>query len=188
MKTKKQDTEQIILPDDVKRYYRFSYNMTYDEAYAAFSALAYRRGGKQQIATAVLLVIAIVIMLVTFAMDSTKVMNLMLALIGVLLLSYLTYMPVLKARKGARAVQKAGGLFKVEITDEGTISLPGQKPIDLDGDKDARTIETDALFIIRSDSAHTFCLPKRIMSDKEIYGVREILRAYIKMEDRRKAA
>jgi hypothetical protein len=40
MKTKKQDTQQIILPDDVKRYYRFSYALTYDEAYAAFSALA----------------------------------------------------------------------------------------------------------------------------------------------------
>jgi hypothetical protein len=113
-------------------------------------------------------------------------MNLMLALIGILLLFYLIYMPVLKAKKGARAVAKANGVFKVEITDEGTISLPGQKPIDLDGDKDARAIETDALFIIRPDSAHTFCIPKRIMSDKESYGVREILSAYIKMDDKRK--
>ena len=186
MKTKKQETTQIILPDDVKRYYRFNYELTYDEAYAAFSALAYRRGGRQQMITGILLAVAIVIMLVTYAMDSTKVMNLMLALIGILLLFYLIYMPVLKAKKGARAVAKANGVFKVEITDEGTISLPGQKPIDLDGDKDARAIETDALFIIRPDSAHTFCIPKRIMSDKESYGVREILSAYIKMDDKRK--
>ncbi|MBQ2064353.1 MAG: hypothetical protein II456_07215 [Firmicutes bacterium] len=188
MKAKKQDPKTVILPDDVKSYYRFSYDLTYEEAYAAFSALAFKRGGNYRLITGIALTAAAVIMLVTYAMDSTKIMNLILALTAVLLLFYLIYTPVLKAKKGARQVARANGVFKVEITDAGTISLPGQKPIPLDGDKDARTIETNELFIIRPDSGHTFCIPKRIMNEKEIYGVREILQAYIPMQDKRKAA
>ena len=99
MKAKKQDPKTVILPDDVKSYYRFSYDLTYEEAYAAFSALAFKRGGNYRLITGIALTVAAVIMLVTYAMDSTKIMNLILALTAVLLLFYLVYTPVLKAKK-----------------------------------------------------------------------------------------
>ena len=76
MKAKKQDPKTVILPDDVKSYYRFSYDLTYEEAYAAFSALAFKRGGNYRLITGIALTAAAVIMLVTYAMDSTKIMNL----------------------------------------------------------------------------------------------------------------
>ena len=119
------------------------------------------------------------LMLVLFALDNSKAMDLFLAIIAILLLYYLIYFPILRARRGAKGVEKAKGTYRVEITDAGTISLPHAKPINLDGDKDVRTIETDDLFIIRPDTLHTFCIPKRVMKEKEIYGVREILAAYM---------
>lgn len=181
MKDKKQkDIPEITLPEDVKTSYRFSYKLSYDEAYEAFSVLAFKRSRKFQLIAGIALTAAAVIMLVTFALDSRKVMNLFLALLAVLLLFYLIYFPVLKARKGARSVAKANGVYKVEVVDVGTISLPNMKPIDLAGDKDARAVETDNIIAIRPDSSHTFCIPKRVMKEKEIYGVREILSAYIK--------
>ena len=178
-KGKSKEPKEIILPEDVAESYRFSYDLTYDEAYRAFSLLAFKRSGKFRLIAGIILTAAAVLMLVLFAMDNTKVMDLFLAVIAILLLFYLIYFPVLKARKGARAVERAKGTYRVAITDTGTISLPHEKPINLDGDKDARAIETDDLFVIRPDSYHTFCIPKRVMKEKEIYGVREILAAYI---------
>ena len=178
-KGKSKEPKEIILPADVAESYRFSYELTYDEAYRTFSLLAFKRSRKFQLIAGIALTAAIVLMLVLFALDTAKVMNFFLAIVGIVLLFYLIYFPVLKARKGARAVAKAKGTYRVAITDTGTISLPHAKPIDLDGDKDARAIETDDLFVIRPDYAHTFCIPKRVMKEKEIYGVREILSAYI---------
>ena len=179
---KERNWDEITLPEDVKESYRFSYKLSYDEAYEAFTALAFKRSKTFQISAGIALTAAAVFLLVSFALDNTKVMNLFLALIDVLLLFYLIYFPVLKARKGARSVAKADGIYKIEITDTGTIRLPNAEPIDLDGDKDARAVETDTIFVIRPDTGHTFCIPKRVMNEKEVYGVREILKAYIKVQ------
>ena len=178
-KGKSKEPKEIILPEDVAGSYRFSYDLTYDEAYKAFSLLAFKRSNKFRLIAGIVLTAAAVLMLVLFALDNAKVMDLFLAIIAILLLFYLIYFPVLKARKGARAVKKAKGTYRVAITDTGTISLPHAKPINLQSDKDSRAIETDELFVIRPDSSHTFCIPKRVMKEKEIYGVREILSAYI---------
>lgn len=185
MKKKQQVPKEIILPEDVAEEYRFSYTLSYDEAYEAFYRLAFKRSRKFQLAAGIVLTAAAVLMLVLFALDPRKVMDLFLAIIAILLLFYLIYFPVLKAKRGARSVAKAQGTYKVEITDMGTISIPRMKPIDIDGDRDARAVETDELFIIRPDTAHTYCIPKRVMKDKEAYGVREILSAYVPLDDQR---
>ena len=169
-------------PADVRNSYRFDYQLSYEEAYEAFSALSFKRSRKFRLGAGALLALAAVFMLITFALDPNKVMNLFLALIAVLLLFYLIYFPVLKARRGARSVAKARGTYKVEITKEGTISIPKMKPIPLDGDKDARAIETDTILAIRPDSSHTYCIPKRVIRPKDLEDLRKILGTYIKVE------
>ena len=179
--------KEIILDVDTAESYRFSYSLSYEEAYSAFSALAFKRSRRFQLAAGIVLTAAAVLMLVLFALDPRKVMDLFLAIVAILLLFYLIYFPVLKAKRGARSVARTGGTYRVEITDMGTISIPHQKPIDLDGDKDARAIETPFLFIIRPDTAHTFCIPKRVMKDHEVNGVRDILSSYMRYENENKA-
>ena len=178
-KKKQQEAKEIILSEDVAEAYRFNYKLSYEEAYQAFAALAFKRSKRFQLIIGAVLTLAAVLMLVLFAMDNRKIMDLFLAIIAILMLFYLIYYPVIKAKRGARSVAKTNGTYKIEITDMGTISIPNTKPIDLEGDKDSRTVETDDLFVIRPDSGHTFCIPKRIMSSVQINGVREILTAYM---------
>lgn len=83
-------------------------------------------------------------------------------------------MPVLKAKKGAANVCGQNGTYRIELTGEGRIRS-GNEVVDLKGDKDARVIETDAIFIIRPDRVHTFCIPKRILSKEYVVELREAL-------------
>ncbi len=178
MKEKSQNKE-IILNEDTKESYSFSYELSYDEAYEAFSLVAFKRSKTFSAVVGLLLTVIAGGCLIAFALDNIKVHLLFIAMISILLLFYLIYMPMLKARRGARSVEKSRGTYKVQLRDIGTISLPGAEPLDLAGDKDARAIETDRVFVVRPDNAHTFCLPKRIMKDAEILGVRDILSAYM---------
>ena len=86
-KGKSKEPKEIILPEDVAESYRFSYDLTYDEAYRAFSLLAFKRSSKFRLIAGIILTAAAVLMLVLFAMDNTKVMDLFLAVIAILLLS-----------------------------------------------------------------------------------------------------
>ena len=180
-KTKNKPEPEIVLDENTKEYYRFSYHLTQEEAYQAFSLLAFKWSRRYRLIAGIGLIVIAVILLIQFALDPQKIHFFFMAAMAVVLLFWLIYIPELKARRGARAVEKAGGQFKVEIRDIGTISMPHTEAIDLNGDKDARAIETDDLFVIRPNSGNTFCIPKRIMQPDEIEGVRDILSTYIKL-------
>ncbi len=53
-------------------------------------------------------------------------------------------------------------------------------PLELCGDRDARAFETDALFVLRPDRQNSFCLPKRIMTEREIDLTRSIVAGHVK--------
>ncbi|MBQ1490309.1 MAG: YcxB family protein [Eubacterium sp.] len=178
---KKKEEQPIYLDENTKEFYRFDYKLTYEEAYAAFSLLAFKWSHRYRIIAGVGLTGIAVALLIFFALDPQKIHFFFMAAMAVLLLFYLIYVPTLKARRGAKAVVNSRGTFKVEIRDIGTISMPHAEAIDLAGDKDSRAIETEDLFVIRPNSGNTFCIPKRVMKPDEIEGVRDILGAYIKL-------
>ena len=181
IKRKDKKNPEIVLDENTKEFYRFDYQLTKDEAYQAFSILAFKWSRRWRLIAGIGLTGIAAVLLIFFALDPQKIHFFFMAAMAVLLLFYLIYAPELKARSGARSVEKAGGRFKVEIRDIGTISMPHTEPIDLNGDKDARAVETDELFVIRPNSGNTFCIPKRIMKPDEIDGVRDILSSYIKL-------
>ena len=180
----KNKKEPIKKPETAKDRYSFTYRMSYDEAFDAFSNLASKWKPKtQKIISAVIAVIAVVFLII-FIADNTKIHYFVIALIAIAILALVVYGPVLKAKSGAAKVSKTGGTYRVEVMSDGGIKLPNGEVVRLDGDKSARSVETSGVFAIRADNAHTFCIPKRIVNSKDQGDIRKILETYTKYENR----
>lgn len=157
----------------------FTYQLSYDEIYEAFFLLSMKWSRKtRMVLTGVLTFIAICF-LILFAFDRTRMYCFFLAIVDIFLLSYLVYIPALKARRGAKKVCSQKGSYHVKLTEKGQI-ISGDKCIALAGDANARAIETASSYIIRPDGQHTFCIPKRIMSVQEQKETETILRTACK--------
>lgn len=154
---------------------KFEYKLNYEESYAAFYLLCMKWGKRKRSILAALLTVIAIAMLAAYWFDSRKIHFFFIAVLAILLLYYLIYVPVLKAKKGAKKVYRQDGIYKVELTCDGKIRTEDEC-LELKGDKDARAVETNSIFVIRPDRVHTFCFPKRIMTDVEIQQVRTILK------------
>lgn len=153
---------------------KFEYRLTYEECYETFYLLSRKWGRTKGIVLTSVLTAIAVVMLILYYRDRRGVHYFFLSVLTILVLTYLIYMPVLKAKKGAKNVSRQNGLYRIELTGDGRIKS-GKEVVDLKGDEDARVIETDMIFAIRPDRIHTFCIPKRILSKEEIMKVRESL-------------
>lgn len=167
----------------MKESYEFTYKLSYDEIYESFLLLSAKWSKKVRVIIGAILVGITVAMLIGYYLDSQRIHFFILAIFAILLLYYLIYVPVLKAKKGAQKVSKQKGTYRVKLTSDGKV-VAGSETINMAGDKDARVIETERLYILRPDNAHTFCLPKRIMKKEEIEEVRALLKANIKYLER----
>ena len=157
----------------------FTYQLSYDEIYEAFFLLSMKWSKKtRMVLTGALTVIAICF-LVLFAFNRNKFHYFFLAVVDIFLLSYLVYIPALKARRGAKKVCSQKGSYHVKLTEKGQI-ISGNKSIAIAGDANARAIETASSYIIRPDGQHTFCIPKRVMSIQEQKETERILRTACK--------
>lgn len=156
----------------------FHYKLTYEEIFETFFLLSFRIKKQIRILFDILLTAIAIIMLVLFALDTTRIYYSYTAAITILLLFYLIYYPIVKSRRSAKIVTDNNGLYKISIYANGTLTL-NKSRVPLNGDKHARAIETDKSFIIRPDTYNTICLPKRIMSENDIDFVRKILKEWI---------
>lgn len=164
----------------MKESYEFIYRLTYDEAYETFFLISMKWSPKARKIIGAILTAITVGMLSVYYLDSRKIHYFFIIIFAILMLYYLIYIPVLKAKKGAKEVARKNGTYKIKLTDKGKIVLSGTDESELLGDKDARAIETKTLFVLRTDKSTTICLPKRIMKQDEIEDVREIIKAYLK--------
>ncbi|MDO4601904.1 MAG: hypothetical protein Q4B37_06505 [Eubacteriales bacterium] len=154
----------------------FTYQLNYDEIYEAFFLLSMKWNRKiRKILTIILTLIAICF-LTFFAFNRNRIYSFFLAVVDIFLLSYLIYMPALKARRGAKKVCSRKGTYRIKLTKQGQL-ISNNERIAIAGDANARVIETPASYVIRPDSQHTFCIPKRIMSLQEQKETEAILRS-----------
>ncbi len=153
----------------------FTYNLKFDEIYEALLLLNKKCGKKTEKVLVILLTIIAVSLLGGYYVDGRRIHFFFLAILDIMLLFYLIYVPELKAKSAAKKISRQKGTYRIRFTEEGTIVTEMEK-IDLIGDKDARTIETKNVFIIRPDSTHTLCLPKRILTEVEKEDIRETLK------------
>jgi hypothetical protein len=91
------------------------------------------------------------------------------------LMLFVMYAPALKARRGARAVARTGGTYCYVLSAADGIILNNGQAVPLDGDPDARAIESARVFAIRPDREHSFCIPKRVLKEEEITAIRRLL-------------
>ena len=161
----------------------FRYELSYEEAYEAFYLLSFRRSRPFKLAVGCALVAVVVILLILFVMDPRKIHYFMLVILALLLLFYMIYMPVLKARRGAKQVARQKGTYQVTVGEDGVLALQ-QEQVPLAGDRNARAYETERIFAIRTNTTRTFCLPKRLMTQTQIERVRQILAAHTKLLQR----
>lgn len=165
-----------------RKKYTFRYQLTYDEAYNAFLALALRWGKKVRYGMMGFVVLLTVIMMIMYIMHPDRFYYFLIVIMAVLLTAYIFYSPVLRARKGARSVMKLKGTYEVSLTTDGKVSLAGDEPRALDADKNTRALELADSFAIRLDAVTILCIPKRIMNDTQKESVRQILKKYIKFQ------
>lgn len=167
----------------MKTAYEFMYKLSYDEIYESFLLLNTKWSKKIRIIIGSVLVLITIAMLAGYYLDSKKIHFFILAIFSIMLLYYLIYAPVLKAKRGAKKVSKQKGIYRVKLTEDGKVYM-GSEKIEMAGDKDARVIETERVYVLRPDNRHTFCLPKRMMKQDEINEVRELLKHYVKYLER----
>lgn len=167
----------------MKQAFTFTYKLTYEESYEAFLQVGMKWSKKVRKAIGVILTLIAIGLLGAYYLDSQKIHYFMMTILSILLLYYLIYVPELKAKRGAKAVAKQKGTYRVKLTEEGTAVLE-KETIELAGDKDARAIETKDLYIIRPDRMHTLCIPKRVMKKEEVEEVRELLKQHMKYQVR----
>jgi hypothetical protein len=162
-----------------KQWISLSYSLTYDEAFSAFQRLAARGKPGLRRSAAIALLALSAGLIVLYALYPARLEYFFLPLLCLAMYWGLMYYPAFTARRGARQVAKIGGTYKVDIHPSGLIRAAGEDT-QLAGDKDARAFETPALFIIRPDRRHTFCLPKRIMNEAQITELRKTLETHLK--------
>lgn len=174
----------IVLPDYVKKQYVFTYKLTYKEVYDAYLQLSFKWNKKIYQLVLILLAVIAAGLLFGYFLDNQKVHYFFMAAMAIMLLFYQLYVPIIKAKKGASKTVKQGGTYKIIISSEGEVTLPQMVKISIAGDKDSRAVETDKIFVIRCDRTNTICLPKRIIKEQELEGLREIIKAYVKYQRR----
>lgn len=150
------------------------YELDYQEAYETF-LLTSRLGSKRSRAMALaLLTVAGAVMTVYYALDPRRLDAFILAAMAILVFLAVVLAPGLRASSGAKAVKRARGTYRISMG-PGFITTPDGERWPLKGDKKARAFETGKLFAMRPDRLHTFCLPKRILSEAQLAEVRAIL-------------
>lgn len=175
---KEKKTKVIALPENVKKRYQLNYTLTYEEAYESFYQLANKWSNKTKLMIGIFLTVVAVIMLILRFFDKAGIHYSFIAFLAILMLFYLIYAPILKAKFGARSVARQKGRYKYAVTATGQLILPNGEVMELSNDKDARVIETSRIFVLRPDGRHTFCIPKRILKSDEA-EIREIFKAYL---------
>ena len=158
----------------------FKYGLSYEEAFDAFLLLAARGRKRNRDITAAALIVLAAVLTVLYALNPYKVEYFLLAGLALATFGGVAYYPTVKARSGARRVAGARGIYKVGLSSAGYIRAAGGADLELAGDKDARAFETETLFVLRPDRQNTFCLPKRIMTEREIGLTRSIVAGHVK--------
>jgi hypothetical protein len=172
--------------NDINKYLcELQYTLTYEEAYEAFLWMADKFGKKVRVILSMIVALACGVMLYLQYREPMAIQYTVLTIIGIVILFQLLYLPIIKAKKGAAVVKNKGGEYRYSITGDGYIHLFKGEDIPLVGDKDARAYETDTLFVLRPDRIHTFCIPKRVLSESDENDLREIFKtAFKKLENR----
>ena len=158
----------------------FEYSLSYDEAFDAFLLLAARGRKRHRDITAVALIVLAAALTALYAFHPYQLEYFLLAALALATFGGVVYYPRMKAHSGARQVAKAQGVYKVELSTAGYLRTADGPRLELSGDKDARAFETGALFVLRPDRQHTFCLPKRIMADREADLIRSVVAGHVK--------
>lgn len=158
---------------------QLSYVLTYDEALSSFLFVATRRSETSRKILSVVLLSLAAALIVFYGLYPYHLEYMALALLSLALWVMVVPYPSYKAKRGARAVARAKGTYQVELFSDGYIQPWVSQRLPLSGDKAARGCETEQLFVLRPDSQHTFCLPKRAMKPAEIDFVRQTLAQYL---------
>ena len=72
-KTKNKPEPEIVLDENTKEYYRFDYHLTKEEAYQAFSLLAFKWSRRYRLIAGTGLIAIAVVLLIFFALDPQKI-------------------------------------------------------------------------------------------------------------------
>ncbi len=158
----------------------FRYELAYDEIYDALRLIVDRRSPRSRRVMGIVLLVLAAPCVVLYALNPYGLQWALLAILFAVFSFLVLCSPSLRAKKGARAATRRKGYYKLTLSGDGYIVLANGNRIELDGDKDSRAYETDALFAIRPDQVTSVCLPKRMMQPAEITLTREILKTYVR--------
>ena len=164
--------------DELVKKYSLNYNLSFDELFEAISMLVDKKSKKSRMIMGLILFGAAIICVILYALQPYGIQYAFSALVlGIFACLVLGY-PTFKGRMNARKICKQKGIYKITLTTDGYITPFGGEALDLWADNQCCAYESDTIFALRADRMHSFCIPKRILSPKEVNQTRKIFQTY----------
>ena len=177
---RKKDHHEAERPEtdgEVKKYH-LSYQLSYEELAESMTLICDKRSRKsRRIMGGVLLLLAIG----AVYLYATNPYGIHFAFGAIVMAAFAFIVweyPTLKGKSSARRISKRRGTYKLVVASDGFIEPYGDEPVDLFAFSGGKSFETEDLFAIRADRMHSFCIPKRILSPKQLSEIRNMLVKY----------
>ncbi|MDY2629441.1 MAG: hypothetical protein SOW08_14210 [Lachnospiraceae bacterium] len=165
-------------PEGAVKTYRLNYQLSYDEIAESMTLICDKRSKKSRTVMGAVLFALAVGAVILYSQNPYGIHYAFAAIVMAVFSFVVWSYPSLKGRSSARKISKRKGTYKLVVSSDGYITPYGDDPVDLFEFPQGKSFETDNLFAIRADRLHSFCIPKRILSQKQLSEIRDILIRY----------
>ena len=176
-KDKNRTKERPQSEEPVKKY-QLSYQLSYDELAESMTLICDKRSKKSRTIMGWILFALAIGAVILYAFNPYGVHYAFTAIVMAAFSFVVWYYPSLKGKNSARKISKRKGTYKLVVSSDGYIVPYGDGPVDLFEFAGGKSFETNNLFAIRADQLHSFCIPKRILSQKQLSEIRDMLVKY----------
>lgn len=164
--------------DGLVKKYSLNYNLSFDELFEAISMLVDKKSKKSRMIMGCVLFLAAVSCVILYAFQPYGIQYAFSAFVlGVFACLVMGY-PTLKGRINARRICKQKGVYKITFTTDGYITPYKENALDLWEDNKCCAYESDAVFALRADRTHSFCIPKRVLTPTQVNQTRQMFKTY----------
>lgn len=165
-------------PEGAVKTYHLNYQLSYDEIAESMTLICDKRSKKSRSVMGGVLFALAVGAVILYSQNPYGIHYAFAAIVMAVFSFIVWSYPSLKGKSSARRIIKQKGTYKLVFSSDGYITPYGDDPVDLFKFSQGKSFETNNLFAIRADRLHSFCIPKRVLSQKQLSEIRNTLITY----------